>query len=207
MKRILLPIGIVLVVLSGCGGANEVQKEFANAATNEEKPLSLENYKPESGITKEFIQSGEFPYTETIIASKGNLIQKTVQLGDMKSLEIQKWTSKKVEKVYQEANPQEETSRLDKFKSVEAPELLISSQKGKGKTAKWEIIEEGATLTTPYKEFTNVLVVKKTTDELADADTIYTRYYAPGVGMIKDVYEVTGEEGYKVETILQNITK
>jgi hypothetical protein len=53
--------------------------------------------------------------------------------------------------------------------------------------------------------YEKVYLLEKITDEVQGADTIYTRYYAPGIGLVKETLEVTGENGYTGQMELASV--
>jgi hypothetical protein len=71
--------------------------------------------------------------------------------------------------------------------------------------ADWKVINQNESVQTPYQTFTNVYVIQKITNEVEGAETIYTNYIAPGIGLIKETFEVTGDQGYSAESMLQKI--
>lgn len=223
-------IAVALLVLSvGCAKENEDRKSSQNtdkgteetqsSQTIEETNKSSENsdqdstenknleegfykYRPVVGSKRVFKNGDLEMFTQKIIASNDEYVQVTVEIGGTSTVQIYKWTSGELTLVYEEpqaVNP--EQNILDSFTPVKNPEVIYSVDEN----ANWTLIGEKESVTVPYGEFTNVYVMQKITDEVVGEDTIYTRYFAPGVGFIKETFELTGEQGYKDEANLSSL--
>jgi PBP1b-binding outer membrane lipoprotein LpoB len=173
----------------------------------EETESVLQVLKPNQKVKKTFNQNdGEFTLTETIVDMNDQYIQRVLTIGDMVTLQVLEWNDEKVQLVYEESNPSQpgESILADFTPNKESKPLVDPSKKGKGDSKTWEIISENETVKVPYQTFENVYAVKSTVAE-GSRSTIHTIYYAPGIGMIKEVFEETGEGGYTVESVLEEV--
>lgn len=172
---------------------------------NEAQGLKL--YRPDSGITKVFLQNDEYEMKYEIVEANNTHLQRLITFGDMTELQILKWTPEQISIVLREENPSDTSSQLNSFEAYEPPEVLLElSKTGDGSSEEVEIIKEGQKITVPAGTYENVYVVQKTsTSSTTGNEMIYTSYYAPNIGLIKDTREVTGENGYKTKTVLTGI--
>ncbi|WP_157663844.1 hypothetical protein [Sutcliffiella horikoshii] len=163
----------------------------------------LKVYQPSVGWEKKFTDGEDIVVTEKVIASNEEYVQLAMMVGGNQSIQIYKWTPSEVALVYEEVSVDDASvNMLDSFTPNENPEVLLSET-----TAQWELVESGVKLDVEYGSFEDVYVIQKVTDEVEDADTIYTRYYAPGYGLVKETYEVTGEYGYSGKSELEVVEK
>lgn len=171
----------------------------------EEVNLLLQQLKPEKEMVKTF-ENKDFSLTETVVDHNETHVQRFFKVGEMVTLQILKWDQDAIQVVYEESNPKNvKESILDNFTpDKEAQPLADIKRKGKGDTTRWEIISEDETIEVPYDTYENVVAVRSTVKN-GDANTINTMYYAPGIGMIKEVYEETGDNGYKIESVLKKV--
>jgi hypothetical protein len=184
----------------------EVASEEDNETTEkEEVNLLLQQLKPEKNMVKTF-ENKDFSLTETVVDHNETHVQRVFKVGEMVTLQILKWDQDAIQVVYEESNPKNvKESILDNFTSdKEAQPLADIEHKGKGDTPRWEIISEEETVEVPYDTYENVVAVRSTVKN-GDVNTINTMYYAPGIGMIKEVYEETGDNGYKIESVLKKV--
>ncbi|MFC0525292.1 hypothetical protein ACFFGV_17050 [Pontibacillus salicampi] len=169
----------------------------------------LNTYRPEEGMTKTFIQDDQYEITFNIVATNNTHLQRVIRFGDIETLEILKWVENDVSVVYKEENPENTKDQLDSFETFEPPETIIDlKQKGEGKKDEWQITKENATVELPYKKLDNVIVVQKTqTSSSSNKKSILTRYYAEGLGMVKETRETDGSNGFKSVAELQSVKK
>ncbi|MBM7618394.1 hypothetical protein JOC95_000236 [Bacillus tianshenii] len=184
--------------------AKENSAEDQTDETESTEVSGLEVYLPKIGMEKKFTDGVEILVSEKVVAQKGEFIQMATTIGGNTSFQVYKWTDDEITLVFEEEsvdNPAQNI--LDSFTPMDNPQVIITLQDAV--IGDWEIIEIGSEVEVAYGTFENVYVVQKITDEIEGADTIYTRYYAPGVGLVKESLEVTGENGYKGETELATI--
>ena len=181
------------------------EEEEANPSNDEEvsEPTGLELYKPAVGMKKMFTDGEEEILQELVIAESEEFIQFAYVIGGHAGTQVFKWTADEISLYYDEVISDYDKSVLDSFQPSNKLETIFSLDAAI--KANWEVIEENAVVEVPYGKFEQVYIVQKTTDEVEGAETIYTRYYAPGYGLIKETFEVTGEYGYKGETLLSAI--
>ncbi|UAL47030.1 hypothetical protein K7887_19585 [Sutcliffiella horikoshii] len=160
-------------------------------------------YQPSIGWEKKFTDGEDIVVTEKVIAANDEYVQFAMMVGGNQSIQIYKWTPTEVALVYEEVSVDDASvNLLDSFTPNGNPEVLLSEA-----SAQWELVESGVKLDVAYGSFEDVYVIKKVTDEVENADTIYTRYYAPGYGLVKETYEVTGEYGYSGKSELEIVEK
>lgn len=181
--------------------ASEEKDEKEDKESPEEPGLKL--YQPSLGWEKKFTDGEDIVLTEKVIAINGEYVQLAIILGGNQSIQIYKWTPSELTLVYEEVSVDDASvNMLDSFTPSANPEILLSDS-----SVQWELLEKGVELDVEYGSFEDVYVIQKVTDEVEDADTIYTRYYAPGYGLVKETFEVTGEYGYSGETELAIVEK
>ena len=163
------------------------------------KQGNLKHYRPQVGTIRTYTNAGEEIYTHEIVSENDEYIQQTVYLSGAPTTQIYRWTDDEIALVYEIAGNQP-PELLDEFIPFDTAEMIMNSSG----QAEWSILEKNTIVTVPAGTFSNVVVVKKITDEVEGAETIYTRYYAPSIGLIKETYEVTGKNGYKDEANLEN---
>ncbi|MGM0837613.1 MAG: hypothetical protein ACQEV7_15760 [Bacillota bacterium] len=181
--------------------AKENSDEGQTDETESTEVSGLEVYLPKIGMEKKFTDGVEILVSEKVVAQKGDFIQMATTIGGNTSFQVYKWTENEITLVFEEGsvdNPAQNI--LDSFTPMDKPQVIITLEDAV--TGDWEIIENQSEVEVAYGTFENVYVVQKITDEIEDADTIYTRYYAPGVGLVKESLEVTGENGYSGKTEL-----
>lgn len=178
---------------------NEVEEEKED---EEKKEITLVDYRPEVGTVKKFYDEQGLVYTETIVAENEQYLQRVLELGNAKTVQILMWTDEEIKVVF-ESNDQTmvEENILENFTTQEDSEILYSVNG----TDTLDVLDTNAKVEVPYGSFDKVYVVKKSTDEVAEADSFHTIYIAPGMGIIKEIYEVTGDQGYIVETVLKEV--
>ncbi|MBP3950213.1 hypothetical protein [Bacillus suaedae] len=150
-------------------------------------------YRPSVGSIMTFTNAGVEMFVHEVVATNDEYVQITVTLGGAPATQIYKWTSDEITLVFEDAAPVDPSEdRLDDFEQMEEPETLIHL---KGE-AKWELVDTAESITVPAGTFEDVYVIKLITDDVEGEESIFTRYYAPGIGLIKEEFELTGENGY-----------
>lgn len=199
-------VGVVIVLLllitAGCGTAplenQSAASTEANGETNEVE-VQLTTYRPESGDTKVFTSNNETLFTEEIIDQNNQYVQRIITLGSMKTTQILKWSDENVTVVYEdESSGGDNASVLDEFEAVEEVETLVEQPSGGSDLD----ISKVDSLKVPFGSFENVLKVRKAAEE---EGMIITTYYAESVGLIKQIYETTGENPQKEIAELSSI--
>lgn len=187
----------------------EEEKPEEDSSTDETEEIEtpsdpgLKVYQPSIGWEKKFTDGEDIVVTEKVIAANDEYVQFAMMVGGNQSIQIYKWTPTEVTLVYEEVSVEDASvNLLDSFTPNGNPEVLLAEG-----SAQWELVESGVKLDVAYGSFEDVYVIKKVTDEVEDADTIYTRYYAPGYGLVKETYEVTGEYGYSGKSELEIVEK
>jgi hypothetical protein len=232
MVRVLLTLLLLTASLAGCSLFNkedksnndkkqvEIHKENADQKQNEktiqtenktEQPVQpaadpdgLKKYRPKVGIKKVFVDQDNFEsLTEEVVFENDDYVQSITTIGQSVSVIVYKWTDKEISIVKTVQNPDPHKNYLDNLEADPDAEMMITKEDASG--AKWKMISSNETVQTPYQIFTNVYVIQKTTNEVEGADTIYTHYLAPGVGLVKELFEVTGEQGYSAESVLKAV--
>lgn len=177
----------------------EVNKEEEKQEETDEGFLI---YRPEVGAKKTFTENGEVLFSEEVIAANDEYVQIAIDLGGNKTIQIYRWTKDEITLVLEEREGLDPyVNQLDSFTPMDDPDVFISSN---GK-ADWEVLESGVELEVPYGALKDVYVFQKVTDEVEGADTIYTKYFAPSLGLVKDGFELTGVGGYKGESSLETV--
>jgi DNA mismatch repair ATPase MutL len=196
---------------------SEESKDIVNSGENTEKPKeSPENtdkkmeseqstagpfleYRPETGAKKQFKEDGVVLLTENVVAANEEFVQIALTLGDSTTTQIFKWTGSEITLVYEDRDLQDHSvSLLDSFEPNMNEKLL-------GDGADWKLLEKSAAVETDYGKQKNVFVIQKISKEVVDEETIFTRYYAPKLGLVKEDFELTGENGYKGESSLSSV--
>ncbi|MFP7297227.1 hypothetical protein [Neobacillus niacini] len=228
MVRLFIALILVAGSMSGCSLFNKESKnnseekvvEQENQEKEEKKTegndpvvseeeetveAGLKGYRPKAGVKKIFIDHENVPsLTEEVAFENGDYVQSVVTIGQSASVVIYKWAENEISIVETIKNPDDPYKNyLESINEETKQEVMIS--KSDSIEANWKVISENETVKTPYQTFTNVYVIQKITNEVEGADTIYTNYIAPGVGLIKETFEVTGEQGYSAESLLQKI--
>jgi hypothetical protein len=180
----------------------EEKDSVINEETEEE---SLKAYRPKSGVKKIFIDHENVQsLTEEVVFENGDYVQSIITIGQSASVVIYKWTEYEISIVETVKNPDDPYKNyLEGIKEENKQEVMIS--KADALEADWKVINQNESVQTPYQTFTNVYVIQKITNEVEGAETIYTNYIAPGIGLIKETFEVTGDQGYSAESMLQKI--
>ena len=183
---------------------NEEASTSKDQEVEQEQGIDLLQYRPEVGSKKSFTENGELVFTEEIIAANDEYVQTLLQLGDNLTTQIYRWTKDEITLIYEEynlENPHEDI--LNKFVPIEKFETIMNNDPSKITT--WKLLSNEGKETVPAGEFKNVLIVEKTTEEVVNEETTYTRYYAPEQGLIKEEYKVTGENGYSAISELDKV--
>lgn len=182
---------------------NENDIEIPSIQETEDTTNYLE-YRPKIGSKKSFTENGELVFTEEIIAVNDEYVQLLLQLGDNKTTQIYRWTKDEITLIYEDYNlVNGNEDMLDAFEPIEQHETILSNDP-KVEPA-WNLMKAGDKVNVPTGEFKNVLMVQKKTEEVVNEETTYTRYYAPGIGLIKEEYSVSGENGYTTFSELSSV--
>ncbi|WP_158318861.1 hypothetical protein [Robertmurraya kyonggiensis] len=224
MKQIMIALVLILsIIVVGCTNkeeekVNKEEKEVSTVnevteeETKEDAPKkettldedSMKRYRPEVGVKKTFIEAGDFAgLQEEFPYGNEDYIQRVVRIGESVAVQVYKWTENEISLVLEEKDLEDPNKNYLSDLSEEVQDTLYAENGG----ANWEIVSENETVEVPYGKFTNVYVLRKVTDEVEGADTIYTYYIAPEVGLIKETFELTGEQGYSAESVLQTVEK
>jgi hypothetical protein len=179
------------------------QSESKEENNNE---ITLLDYRPEVGAIKKFFNQDTLILTEHVIAENDQYLQRVIYLGDAATVQVLRWTEEEITIVHEDSevtNPTENI--LSDFENLEHSHTETNNNEGQtliGQSADWELVQSDAEVETPVDSFKNVYVIQKVTKEIEGSDTVYTYYFAPKIGLIKETFEVTGEQGYKEESIL-----
>ncbi|MDO6657219.1 hypothetical protein [Anaerobacillus sp. 1_MG-2023] len=194
MKRIAWSVVLLLLITSGCGTASNTspdttfQSGEGSGEVNEQKEdqnLDLSSYRPDTGVTKTFTSQKKPMFTEYIVDQNEEYLQRVITLGDMKTAQVIKWTEDRAAIVEQRDSSNKE-SMLDEFEAVEEVETILL-QPHNEEEIEITLLD---TVEVPYGEFDHVLKVSGNQGDEVEITT----YYAEGVGMIKQVYEMTGDQ-------------
>jgi hypothetical protein len=194
------------IVESESQDEEENKAEENDSVINEETDEdSLKAYRPKTGVKKTFIDHENVQsLTEEVVFENGDYVQSIITIGQSASVVIYKWTEDEISVVETIKNPDDPNKNyLDGINEGNKQEIMIS--KADSLEADWKVISQNESVQTPYQTFTNVYVIQKITNEVQGAETIYTNYIAPGIGLIKESFEVTGDQGYTAESLLQKI--
>ena len=163
----------------------QIEEKTTSNQSEVNEGINLLDYRPEVGSKKIFTENGEPAFTEEIIAVNDEYIQMLLQLGDNLTTQVYRWTKDEISLMYEEynnENPHE--SMLDGFVPIEQFETLMNSDSSKPTI--WKLLSNDTKEAVPAGDFQNVLIIQKTTNEVVNEETIYTRYYAPKYGLIKE---------------------
>jgi hypothetical protein len=231
MKNLIFLLFFILFITVGCTNPKEEDDAVDNSIENPEGPAQsnsdndnvkkekdnqeevsqkedyvdpgLKSYRPPVGSEKHFHDKHGLLFTEKIVAENDTYVQRVIYLGNSPTVQVLKWTKDEISIVYENrdlANP--EKNLLEQVTEDKNPEVLLSIN---NTTAIWKVIDEHATVSVPYGEYKNVYILSKTTNEVEGEETIYTYYLAPKIGLIKEEFELTGEQGYKAESELKEV--
>lgn len=176
--------------------SSEGSSEESSEQPAEQDP-GLTVYRPEVGTIKQFTDGEDIVLTEEVIATNDQYVQLSLTLGGNQSIQVYEWTATEIALVYEEVTVEDSKQNiLDSFTPGGDREVLLSLN---GSKTQWEVKESALKLELSSGKYEGVYLLEKITDEVKGADTIYTRYYAPGIGLVKETLEVTGENGYKGE--------
>ncbi len=189
--------------------ADQTDQSKDSEATKEDVNKGFNQYRPNEGLKKTFIQDEEYELTYDIVAVNNTHVQRIVKFGDIITLQILKWTSEGASIVYQEQNPKDTSSQLTTYDPYEPPVKIVDvNKKGEGSSEQWEVIHTNEMVKVPYDTFNHVYVVRQTlTSESSGSKTVITDYYAKGLGMIKETREVKGDNGYTSISVLDRVKK
>lgn len=166
------------------------------------EPVGFEVYKPKVGMLKTFIVEGETQtYTEEYVHESGDFIQKVTRIGESATVQVYKWTELEIALVFEDRTPVDPSKNyISELNNPSTIETYSAED-----TSNWELTDTEKTVKVPSGEYTNVTVFKKVTNEVEGADTIYVNYFAPGIGLIKEEFELTGDQGYSASAVLQSL--
>lgn len=182
--------------------AVEDEQEVVDNEGNEEEveASGLALYKPEQATIRSYTENGELVYTEEVIAVNDQFVQILLTLGSSKTTEIYKWDEDEIALVFQQRDLEnDKTDMLDNFKPNIPEELIV------GENATWKLLGEHEEISIGNQTYKDVIKVTKTTEEVVGEKTNYTRYYAKGLGRIKEEIEQTGEAGYNASMELTKV--
>ncbi|MHC0035470.1 hypothetical protein [Pseudoneobacillus sp. C159] len=202
MKKWLLII-FSAILLVGCNDVKEIQPSDINNHSS----VSLLDYFPTSQLEKSFLGKGnEFAqYTETFYENTDNYYPSIVNNGGTRILRVYKVTEDEITIVYEQPEYYEET--IPSISSLEpnfiSKPLLATPIKFSKKVGDWKVISLSETVTVPYGEYANVILLEM----LNEDGSINRQYWAPKLGKIKDEFIQNGEDGttYEVTSELQSV--
>ena len=180
----------------------EAEDKDIDISISNQSQITFTDYRPKAGATKLFYDQVTLIFTEKIIAVNDQYVQRVIELGNAVTVQVLKWTEDEITIVYESfesANPTENI--LDTFTPSEKIQPIVNA-KGNNDI---KVLDTKASIEIPHGMYNQVLVVKKATHEVENAETFLTYYFAPGVGIIKESYELTGEQGYQTGSELQEI--
>ncbi|MGG7619612.1 hypothetical protein [Bacillus coreaensis] len=185
-------------------------EETTDEAENSEEPgaveegLNFQEFRPEVGSKKTFTSDGEVIFTEEIISANDEYVQTLFQLGDNLTTEIYRWTKDEVTLLSSESNSENpRQDQLPNFTPLEQLETFMANDANKQTT--WKLLSVDGTEEVPAGTFQDVLMIQKSTNEVVDEETTLTRYYAPKVGLIKEIYTQSGENGFTATSVLEKV--
>ena len=236
-KRILTFSAIALAMsLAACSGENEAEKETLMPGVEEngivqtekeddknevEKPFATitpENFFPKDGTSQSFIEKEENekgltiqyfrPYSKATVISRmdtNDAIIETIYRIDEEEGIIYRLHEASVKK-------EDPLPSLDEVRSFKEGTVVFQFPLHKGDEVGGlgEVIAVHETLKTPLQTFDNVVITESTivSESDDDAETVSTRYFAEGYGLIAQTDRlVKGEETVKVnEWVIDEMT-
>lgn len=185
-------------------GEKQDKEETVAKDQEMEQGINFLEYRPEVGSKKSFTENGELVFTEEIIAANDEYVQTLMQLGDNQTTQIYRWTKNEITLLYEENNSENaHKDILNSFVPIEQFETIVNNDSSKSTT--WKLLADNQKETVPAGEFNHVLIIQKTTNEVVNEETTYTRYYAPKQGLIKEEFKLSGENGYSAKSELEKI--
>jgi hypothetical protein len=173
----------------------------------DEQTVSLLDFFPNQPIEKQFLGTGnEFAqYTETFYQKEGNYYPAIVDNGGTRMLRIYRVTDKEISIVYEQ--PEFYQDAIPSIASLEAafkdkPLLTLPIEIGKT-MGEWKIISLTESVTVPFGEFSDVIVLEKTNQD----GSINRQYWVEEYGKVKDEYSQKDENGnlFEVKSELDTI--
>ncbi|MBD8070562.1 hypothetical protein [Bacillus sp. PS06] len=209
MKKVICSM-ILLIVLLACTNEETLPKDKKGKEESQiqqvDRPIiegNLLEYRPKVGTTRVFKNNEDEIYQQKVLAENEEYIQLTILLSGAPTTQIYRWTDTEITLVYEHSSPADPSkSIVNQFTPMGDLETLINLEMF---TADWQLIDIKDEITVPVGRFQDVYVLRMITDEVEGADTIYTRYFAKGTGLIKETFELTGESGYTDEATLSII--
>ena len=210
MKKSVGLLVLLLLIMAGCGTASidnntkndesKQQNEVSGKVdqTETESKIDLTSYRPKTGVTKTFTSEDKSMFTESIIDQNDKYLQRVITLGDMETNQVLKWAPDQVAIVSEESESGEKESILDGFEAVEEVDTILAQPQKQGKL---EITKVDG-IEVPFGTFDDVIKVIKNQSE---EEMLITTFYAPDVGMIKQVFELTGDHPAQEIAVLTSI--
>ncbi|MFC4323399.1 hypothetical protein [Litchfieldia salsa] len=203
----IIPIMFILVACTNTNTprsdyTSEYKEDEASEGTVVEGKFNLSTYRPEIDTVRTYSNAGEEIYVHKIVAANEELIQMTIYLSGAPTTQVYRWTEDEIVLIYEDSTLSNHSEDiLDDVPTTSAVETVFNL---KG-DADWELVDTNQTLNVPYGAYRDVIVARKVTDEVEGAETIHTRYYAPGLGLVKETYEVKGDRGYSDGAELEKV--
>ncbi|MGS2778918.1 hypothetical protein ACVBAX_16275 [Robertmurraya sp. GLU-23] len=222
--RIFLVVLFISIILGACSKENtttkqeDKKKDIDTEETTErkevssesndseqvqksEEPSGMEVYRPKVGIVKTFVveEDNSQTYTEEYVYENEEYIQKVTRIGQAITVQVYRWTEKEISLVFEDREP------VDPYKNY-LTDLKVNNPIDiyyKDGESSWELVDTDQTVSVPSGKYTGVILFKKVTNEVEGADTIYKNYFAPGLGLIIEEFELTGEQGYSAKSVLK----
>ncbi|MCA1021034.1 hypothetical protein [Halobacillus litoralis] len=183
----------------------EPEEDTVESASNDSEDTEasgssagLKAYMPKGPMTKTFTQDEDYQVVHEVVDVNDRFVQQIVTFGDMVTLQILEFTEGRISVVHQESNPEDTSSQLDSFEAHETIDVLVDAT---GSSAKFQILDEAQTTSTPYGEFENVFVVQR----MSGSDVTSMYHYAPDYGLIREKVEDKGDNGYTMTSELTEI--
>ncbi|MDG5471570.1 hypothetical protein P6709_07400 [Jeotgalibacillus sp. ET6] len=187
------------------------EAEEETAEVNEESVKrsdeGFNRYRSPENAVKTFSQD-EFTITHEVVDQNQEFVQEEVKFGDVVTQTIYQWDEEGFSVVYSEENPENQDSLIEEFQPVESPkEVMTLSPSASSEQGEWSVVSTSEEVTVPYGSFSEVVQIKMViSSETSGRETETVRYYAPEIGLIKEVIEVKGENGYTVSTELKEVS-
>jgi hypothetical protein len=176
------------------------EEDFASTPTAIDYFPTTPLIKSYLGIGNEYAQ-----YTETFFEKQGELIPSIIENGGTRVLRIYKVTENEIAIVYEQSEFYDVTiPSLSSLEDTFQTKPILSNPLEVGNSNReWRIVSVNSTLTVPYQEFKDVLVIEKNNQD----GSINRQYWVKDLGKIKDEYVIQEEnqEPYKVTSELQTV--
>ncbi|MBT2581295.1 hypothetical protein [Planococcus sp. ISL-109] len=184
--------------VNGTGGTESTETEATETEATETEvgssendpievtdPTGLQLYMPEMGLIKNF-QVEDFEITREVLEVSGNKVLEEITFGEAANVEVTEWTETTMNMVIDTAELEGERDiSIEGLVPMNAPVAMIDEENGT--EGEWIVTSKDATLETAAGAFEDVLVVQQVLkSEASDQVTTTTRYFAPGLGFIKE---------------------